>query len=191
MICYFITISLDMFRKKLNKKNIFVLFSLISISQVIISYFIYKQLGIYIDLYIMAYILGVYWDSEKISNKYFINFNIILILSVCTRLIGRIVFDETILYNVLIVGYTQGIIGFSLFFIIYYLVYKFGQKFKFTIVKYLDSVSYEVYLVHYMFIVGPVSLITITSNILINCIIVTICTLILAITMNKMNKLIF
>lgn len=192
MICYFITIPLDMFRKKLNKKNILILFIVISISQVTISYFIYQQLGIYIiyiELYIIAYIVGMYWSSEMINSKYFINFNIILVISVFIRLMGRVFFDDTILYNILIVAYTQVIIGFSLFFIIYYLTNKFGQGCKFTIVKYLDSISYEVYLVHYMFIVGPISLMSVTSNTLINCFMVIICTLILSEIMHRVERL--
>lgn len=113
------------------------------------------------------------WNSESINKKYVVKFSIILFLAAIVRLLGKVVFDESILYNIMIVGYTQSIIGFSLFFIIFYIGTRFGEKFKFNIVKFLDDISYEIYLVHYMFIVGPVSIIGFTnSRILDNCIVV-------------------
>ena len=113
------------------------------------------------------------WNSENINIKYVIKFGIILFLVAIVRILGRAAFDESILYNIMIVGYTQSIIGFSLLFIIFYIGTKLGEKSKFNIVKFLDDISYEIYLVHYMFIVGPVSIIGFTnSRILDNCIVV-------------------
>ena len=40
------------------------------------------------------------------------------------------------------------------------------------LVSYLDKNSYYIYIVHYIFVVGPLSLMAITNSYLINCIIV-------------------
>ena len=193
MFCYFVTIPLDMYREKFNKKNISFLLIIISITQIIISYFIYKQLGIYLlymELYIVAYMVGMYWDYEKINIKYFLVSGIVLSISVIIRIIGRSLFDETILYNIMIVGYTQSFIGFSLFFIGFYFINIMNDKVNFKILNYFDSISYEVYLIHYMFIVGPISLINITNSMLVNCAIILIVTLIAATILHSISGII-
>ena len=191
MVCYFVTIILDKQREKLDKKNITILMVSIVIIQLIISYMISSQLGnymLYIELYIVAYFAGIYWNSNKISIKYFFCFLVLSIVSAIIRIGTRIVFDDTILYNVIIVGYTQAIIGFSIFFIIFYLVSKVRRNLNFELIKYFDSISYEIYLVHYMFIVGPVGLMNITRSVLVNCLIVIICSYIVAVILHKTNK---
>lgn len=140
MICYFVTIALDINREKFTKKNSIKLLVYIAIIQIITSYYIYEQLGIYllyILLYIASYFVGMNWNSENINIKYVVKFGIILFLATIVRLLGRLSFDESILYNIIIVGYTQSIIGFSLFFIIFYIGTRFGEKSKFNLVNFL------------------------------------------------------
>lgn len=70
MVCYFITIILDKYRNKFNKINIVILFSILITTQLIMSYFIYQQFGRYlilIELYIWAYFIGFYWNSDYIN----------------------------------------------------------------------------------------------------------------------------
>ena len=176
MICYFVTIALDINREKFTKKNSIKLLVYIAIIQVITSYYVDEQLGIYllyILLYISSYFVGMNWNSKNVNIKYVIKFGIILFLATTIRILGRTAFDKSILYNIMIVGYTQSIIGFSLFFILFYIGTRFGEKSKFNIVKFFDDISYEIYLVHYMFIVGPVSIIGFTNSIILdNCIVV-------------------
>lgn len=64
-------------------------------------------------------------------------------------------------------------------FICFYFIRRIGKKINFKIINYFDSISYEVYLVHYMFIVGPIGLVNITFNNLINYFIILIVGLIL------------
>lgn len=191
MICYFITILLDVNKQKLNKNNIATIIITLAITQVITSYYIHKQLGIYliyIMLYIVAYFVGMYWKSNNISKKYLIIYGMTFFLSAIIRVFGRVIFDDTIFYNVFIVGYTQSIIGLSLFFIIFYFVSKFGEQHKFNLVNFFDFISYEVYLVHYMFIVGPVSLVGLTSSKIIDSIIIILISILLATILHKISE---
>lgn len=183
MFCYFITILLDIYRDKFNKKSIVILIITISVIQLFTSYFVYKQLGIYllyIELYIVSYFVGMYWKYDKVNIRYCIVSSIILFIAIALRLIGRIFFDDSTFYNIIIVGYTQSFIGFSSFFICLYIISNIGEKLNFKIINYLDSISYEIYIVHYMFIVGPVSLVNMTEYSFINCIIIILSSFLLA-----------
>ena len=178
MVCYFITPILDKNKYKLSKQNLIVFFIVYIVIQLIMSYFIYEQFGRYlilIGLYIISYFIGFYWNSESIDFKMFILYGISLIFALALRIIGMIIFDDSILYDVLIVGYTHSLLGLALFFIVFYIVKRFKLNIFFNFVKKFDTISYEVYLVDYMFIVGPASVLF-TNNSIFNCFIVIIVT---------------
>lgn len=192
MVCYFITPILDKNKYKLNKQKLIVFFIGYVAIQLITSYFIYEQFGRYlilIGLYIVSYLLGFYWNSESIDFKMFILYCISLIFALTLRIIGMIMFDGSILYDVLIVGYTHCLLGLSIFFIGFYIVKQFKQNILFSIVKKFDAISYEIYLVHYMFIVGPISLFFVNSTIS-NSLIVIITSYITALILNKICRFI-
>lgn len=48
----------------------------------------------------------------------------------------------------------------------------FKNRISSRAVAFLDSISYEMYLMHYMLVVGPVSLMQVTNSYLFNCILV-------------------
>lgn len=188
MICYLIAPILDKNKEKLNNESICILMPILIFIQVLTTYFINAQIGIYliyILLYIISYIVG---NSVNISNKkLFLAFGI-GIISITIRLIGRALLDDTIIYNVIIVGYTQAIIAFSIFYIFAYL----GNKIKAnSVIKYIDSISFEVYLVHYMYMVGPVRLMRLTNSFILNTIITIIASVITAILLKKISKVIY
>lgn len=192
MVCYFITPILNKNKYKLNKQKLIVFFIGYVAIQLITSYFIYEQFGRYlilIGLYIVSYLIGFYWNSESIDFKMFILYCISLIFALTLRIIGMIMFDGSILYDVLIVGYTHSLLGVSIFFIGFYIVKQFKQNILFSIVKKFDAISYEIYLVHYMFIVGPISLFFVNSTI-VNCIIVVIASYITALILNRICRFI-
>lgn len=192
MICYFITPILDKNKYKLNKQKLIVFFVVYVAIQLIMSYFIYEQFGRYlilIGLYIVSYLIGFYWSNENINFKMFISYCINLVFALALRIIGMIMFDGSILYDVLIVGYTHSLLGLSIFFIEFYIVKQFKLNILFNIVKKFDAISYEIYLVHYMFIIGPVSVLF-TDYPIMNCIIVIISSYITALILNKICKLI-
>lgn len=192
MICYFITPILDKNKYKLNKQKLIVFFIGYVAIQLITSYFIYEQFGRYlimIGIYIIAYFIGFYWNSENINFKIFIFACISIIIALFLRIFGMLIFDNTILYSVLIVGYTHSLLGLSMFFIGFYIVKQLkGNKF-FNTIKLFDSISYEIYLVHYIFIDEPISVLF-TNYSLINCFFVLVFSFISAFILNKICSLI-
>ena len=192
MVCYFITPILDKNKYKLNKQKLIVFFIIYVAIQLIMSYFIYEQFGRYlilIGLYIVSYLIGFYWNSESIDFKIFILYCIGLIFALASRIIGIIMFDGSILYDILIVGYTHSLLGLSIFFIGFYIVKQFKLNILFSFVKKFDAISYEIYLVHYMFIGGPVSVLFTDSSI-INCFFVLIASIVSALVLNKISTII-
>lgn len=190
MVCYFITPILDKNKYKLNKKKLIIFFIGYVAIQLIMSYFIYEQFGRYlilIGLYIVSYLIGFYWNSESIDVKMFILYCISLVFALSLRIIGMTIFDGSILYDILIVGYTHSLLGLSIFFIGFYIVKQFKLNTLFNLVKRFDSISYEVYLVHYMFIRGPISVLFTNSSI-INFTIVIIVTFFMSSILNKLCK---
>lgn len=57
-------------------------------------------------------------------------------------------------------------------------------------VQYICRINFEVYLYHYMFVVGPISIMHLTNSWVLNSILVIIVTVIIANIMNKINKMI-
>lgn len=156
------------------------------------SYFIYKQFGRYlilIELYILAYFIGFYWNSKFIKLKDFICDIILIICALGMRLLGMLVFDGRVLYDILIVGYTHSLLGLGLFFAGFYITSKLKNEFIDKIISHFDHISYEIYLVHYMLIGGPLSVLFTNSDI-VNCFIVLICTYILALILNKVSNIV-
>lgn len=190
MICYLITPILDMNKEKLNNKNIIILMPVLIFIQVMITYFLDTQMGIYyiyILIYIISYIIGNEREVTISNKKLFLAF-IIGLVSIITRLIGKFLLDDTITYNVIIVGYTQGIIAFSIFYIFIFLGNKIKAK---NFIQYIDSISFEIYLCHYMYMVGPLRLMGLTSSFILNTIITLIASIITAIIVNRLSKNIY
>lgn len=184
-LCYLITPILDYLRTHSSAKVNVILFLLMVCFQVFSTYCIAKQMGnflFYINLYIVAYIMG----ANKYECKTGIHFSLavlMIIIGAIFRLIGKIIIDGTITYDVMVVDVTQSMIAFGLLFIFQFL---FDHKVN-RIVKWFDKISFEVYLVHYMFVIGPISLMNITKSYLVNCLFVVICSLGLACLVNGIS----
>lgn len=92
-----------------------------------------------------------------------------------------------VLYDQVIVFYTQLLGALS----ISYIVCSLFENCQVSgWIHWLDSISYEVYLVHYMFVVGPVSMFGLTSWWIVNCMLVTIVTLMTAQIIHSLSDLI-
>lgn len=115
------------------------------------------QLGYFLTFFI-GYILGKI--ELIITNKMYMLSTLIMILSLTIRLLGRHLFDGSIFYANIIVIFTQILLALWFFFSVKWFISKFiffDRVSKSDIVKILDSYSFYVYLTHYMFIVGTLS----------------------------------
>lgn len=190
MICYLITPILNKNKSKMNKKYLKVFTPTLLIAQIIISYFINTQIGIYliyIYAYILAYIIGYKWN-RSISNKRLLMSIVLAGIAILIRLGGKVLFDDTTLYNVIIVGYTQAMIAFSMLYIFIHC----GKNLRYNkYIKYIHFISFDIYLVHYMYIVGPLRTMGITNSFIVNTVITLIVSTVTAIILNNICKLIY
>ena len=184
MICYLITPILNKYRRKISNKNLVIYIFIGVLLQISTSYFINTQLGIYLIyllLYIISYIIGCRIDII-ISKKLMFSSILLAGISGILRISARVFFDNSILYNVIVVGYTQGLIAFCIFYIFIYMCRNIKEN---KIINFLDSISFEIYLVHYMYVVGPLRLMGLTNSFIVNTIITLVISIVTAIGLKK------
>ncbi len=193
MICYLITPILEKNRSRFCKNSFCILFATIyAIAQLGMTYWIYRQFGIYmilIGVYIAAYVIGIRWDCSIVNVRMFVLSLGASLLAMVARIVFRFVMDNTTFYEVIVAGYSQYILALAIFFVIFYIISKINNREVPRLALWFSGISYEVYLIHYMFIHGPYYLLF-TDSIVINCLIIVIATLICAFLLNMIVKLI-
>ena len=95
---------------------------------------------------------------KKKSNNIVLIFD--LLLSAIIRIIFKKIMDGTVFYENVIVLITHSIIAFSIF----KLLMNMKIKHKSKIIDFIDGITYYVYIVHYIFCVGPIQLISYNSK---------------------------
>lgn len=137
--------------------------------------------------YALAYLIGKHYNPKALSAKKAILAFLLMILLFALRIAVRFLFDGTIFYDRVAVGYTQAIAAFCIFYIVAYL-YKNHKINKY--ISWISSISFEIYLYHYMFVVGPVRLFGLTGSWILDCVAVTIITFAISVITNKISTVI-
>lgn len=179
MFCYFITPLLNKYKDKICKNYSFlIIWFIISI----IICLLHGDTG-QILIYMLVYLFGYYYRNNQMNIKSLTSITVIII-SLVIRLIGKELFDGTLLYERIIVNITH----LTLAFMIYKLVSNskvLMSKFPDKIINYLDGISLYVYITHCIFMIGPIRTMGLTSNILFN----TLLTLIMSYLSASLLKL--
>lgn len=195
-ICYLITPILNILKVKIKymtKVQCLMCISSLFLIQIFLSYIPIVTIGLYAG-YILTYVVGYFYSYLNLNNesKYkLIIYSVITICGMAVRLIVKIRFDNTVLYNSIIVFYSQLLLGVWLFLIInYFKNIRVSKKAK-KIIYYFDKLSFEMYIVHYMFFVGPFRVMGCTSSFVINLLIAFLLTYISAIILSKICGIIY
>lgn len=186
VFCYIVTPFAKKLFLRCSNLQAAILLCVSTVLQVFTAYYISSQIGIYwgdVNLYFVACYYGMREQTIGVNPSKLVCL-CALLTSVIVRLIGRTFFDETILYNVFIVGVTQSVIAVAVF----WLFKKFDYIGTNAYIRKLDNISYEIYLVHYMFIVGPVSLMAITRIWVVNSILIIIVSVVSAVALNWISR---
>lgn len=134
--------------------------------------------------YVLAYFMGrKYTGNDTTLRKAVISFGIMGV-SFGARFGVKIIADGTIWYERIAVPYTQYIAAFAIF-VICSFVFKNLKAGK--LCKGFCKISFEIYLCHYMFVVGPVSLMHLTSNFVLNIVITTVVVCAVAVVLNLVS----
>ncbi len=177
MICYAITpIVIKCIRKN---PYLFFTFSIV----LLFIHFVWIQKMYSISLWVMIYIIGIcYGKYESKWLKYtllFVSF-VILCIMLQSFSFNKLVNPDFSHYN----GWFHVVLAVFLFILLYSLC-NFGwlmNKLN-KVIKKLDAYSYEVYLIHHVFILGPLSILFMTKYSVINIFLVILLTILFAVTL--------
>lgn len=137
-------------------------------------------------LYAISYIYGKCF-TKHILNKFSWGVFSVIPLVFAIRFIFRIYIDGTLIYDRIIVTYTHWVAAGALFILCEYLCKDIKVP---QCVVFIADISYEIYLYHYMFIVGPLSLFHRIDNWILSCIIVLVLVICIATIMHYFVTLI-
>ena len=151
MICYIIVPFIDKLEEKFGWIGAIVVLlvvqSIFSIFDIRINYITVFFIGYFMKRYV----------AEISSIKWVIVYNAILIFAFLLRIFSHLYFDDTWFYLQFIIPVTNGIEAIIILMDVRSFINKFANKmpgFLKSIIKHLESIAYEVYLVHYIFIEG-------------------------------------
>lgn len=177
-ICYLLVPLLNKNKEKLIKE--FRQFTIIIIVSSILLGLISKTFGL-LGFYIYIFCLGYFIKNNKkfIKTKYW-KLLLFMIAGLIIRILGKYLFDNTLFYETTITAITHTIITVCLFVFLYKILSEKSIKensISDKLINFIDELSYYIFIVHYIFMIGPISLMSITKNMLINVIIFSILTL--------------
>lgn len=157
-------------------------------------------LGLRVD-YIFVYFLGYYYSSIKeISLKRLIISFIFMIGFVSSRLFAKMYFDvngDTFVYTNLIIPWTYIVMTVFVFNFLSYLMQRINvDSFFYKLIhskclRWLDKMSYYIYLSHYVFLGTALSVFLINTLLIVKIIIFLVVSLLLAIVIERINTLLF
>lgn len=202
MICYIITPLLEKYYEKLSKYSNLKFWGIILITLILFQGIAFiPGMNFNITINIAVYILGYVISRKSYTHQLTINkikkiglglLGISILLSII-KIISYIDISIYIKKLFSLIGeYKNVFIGIAFFL----LIYVFGEKKKdfikskrvLKVLYFFDRYSYYIYITHLIFILGPSSLLYVTSNIFINCILIFICIIISAIILNKITE---
>lgn len=192
MFCYIITPILSKFKYKLlnkNKRKQILFWVLVILLWIVISMFFPVVIGeflFYLIFYSFAYYLSNIIETMKNIN-YLLSF-IIFIISIGVRLLGKIFLDDSVFYNVVIFGLTQGTLGILAFTFLYELKNKISSSKLRLLLDHFDKISYEMFITHYSFIVGPFFIWGLMQNVFIDSLLIFIATYMSAQILNVISN---
>jgi len=207
MVCYFITPLLTQLQFFLNKAiSSHLLYSIIICAitiQIIAAFYLPNNIYsfgpmylVYIYLYIFVYCFVR--SNIIIERKHYIIFTLFTIIAVSIRLITKYITGSyitnfrTTLYEHVVVSYSHALLGLWIFITLFLFIRHFNQYFQ--IIKkpimHCDKYSYEIYITHYMYIAGPIKLMHLTNNLLINIVGVLVCTYMSAILLHYLSNIV-
>lgn len=180
LFCYIITPLLQSVKNKIskNKKYFILIFLVIIIIHSLIMIPTIKMRYITsIITYIIGYFISTYYqENKKVKKISTIIITAIAILLVILELIMPTFMNNKIIYKILnfAIYYRNLFLGIAIFMILYNLIEVIRKNklyyYNKSLIK-IDSYTFYVYITHGIWILGPLSLLAITNNIIMNFII--------------------
>lgn len=191
MICYLVTpliaFVLDRGNETINFTGVAVVALMLPVVLSISMFDSVALLLMPLSSYVLGYVLGKRFEKVQIGGNTTLLSISVMAVAMGVRLLGRQLFDGTLLYTNIIVTYTQIAIALAIF-MIFAVVFK--NYVPVRCVRFFDGISFEVYLWHYMFTVGPIRLFGLTGYWIFDCIVVMTIVVIVASVANRLCKIV-
>lgn len=140
-----------------------------------------------VSCYVVAFAVGRHFPKVILTKGRAVFAFFIMAAALAVRLVARYFCDGTVVYERIICGYTQAVAAFCIFYIF---AVVFGRIRPPWIIQKTSEISFELYLFHYMFCVGPVRLFGVTPYWAVNCVLVMTVTVVLAIAAHALSGVI-
>lgn len=160
LLCYLLTPLLHVLQEKISKRQkgwlpaVFLLYCAV----LLLSSYLLPAIVSTTIVTVFSYMLGFLFIRALLSRRCMV-FVIMLVASPALRLAANLFLDAMPLYDRFIAPVTHQLLAVSLFCLLFMAVSRwFDSLLRIKkAVRVLDSASYEIYLVHYMFIIGPLA----------------------------------
>lgn len=139
--------------------------------------------------YALAFIVGTHWHEIelKLSKRYLVPSIVVMLVMFGIRVVGKCFCDGTVLYNRIIVGYEHNISALCITLCFMIALNEIKPP---RVIQTINNNSFEIYLYHFMFIGGPLSVIGITGNKMIDILLVILLTFVVSGAANRViNKI--
>ncbi|MCH5186181.1 MAG: acyltransferase [Oscillospiraceae bacterium] len=200
LLCYIITPLLDLSKRKIKVQTakriviVLIIFEAVFVMSIKPFGFITQTVGVV--SYIIAYYIGFFRD-KRISRKFMIMLTVVTIVSLCVRLAVKYLDDSgnnilySNIYERIIAPYTHCILAYFIFFAIRFICMKYERILEavYPVCKIFDKYSYEVYIVHHMFITGEISVEHIFENMFFNVLLFAFLTAISAYILHSVSEM--
>ena len=171
LLCYMFTPLICAITDRIIKTNCKLLFVVFLFSlgllPIGIAFFPNSAILITVPFYTLAYMLGRYWHDNEMSAKEALVALSVSAISFIFRFCLRFWIDGTFIYDSIVAPYSHYIAGFGIFMASAWL---FKRK-PWSVVTFISTISFEIYLFHYMFMWPPLSVMAFTGSWCINAIV--------------------
>lgn len=176
-LCYLITPVLQLISRY---RIILPLFLFVSL----LNFFVFRILVIPYSWF-FVYILGYLYATERNRGKILI-LGFVSVLFVWSAVV--ISWDDILIYENVLNQVFHAFSGFMIIICIISIFKRLKLKLNGKILNFTDGHSFEVYLIHHIFILGPFSLMLFTKFELVNMLVIIMLTLILSILLKRMSN---
>lgn len=197
IISYLLTLILNSQREKIinGKCGYVVLISFLILTQIIVDFSsLPTAFGARIGAFILGYFIACKY-KYTISNKLLKNISILTIITLLIRIyftyIDMIEYHEfNNIFNKYFVNWQHTLLGCFIFITLYYLfnLNQFFYEKKINVLNFISEYSYEIFLVHQVIIIGPLSILFLTNSLIVNIVLIFIIVTIVAVIIYELSR---
>lgn len=188
LMCYLITPLLHMcWRGTSKNRHSFIYYAVCSVVLASVFFFFFSPYfnPAWMSCNIIGYILGINEQDKFVKNKYV--FILICVLTIiCNSFQVYFTYIARVPISIVFCDYSHVLLGVFLFLLMKNVFDRMNLLGVKKLLDTTDKYSYEAYLVHQFFILGPFSLMKLTSQILLNILIIVVAILVFAILVKNM-----